>query len=250
MNELVKFIAQYDSDFPNRIKGASEEKITKLEKLAGTLPTLFREVLISMGEDHSNFTYAWNSYITIEELIDEYESNLELVNDGEGSIIPQNSVLIGWGNELLSESVVVKRDEEKFAKVFVGEFDEELLRDDDQEIRIIADSLYNFFFGAAFEIFTLQSFKKRKWFYKPIDQSANSNTKIEETLKFAKKWNFEKQIYSDTKNFCGLRKDSAIFIPLTSKENVNIMIGTQTQELIDIFANELEQLGFEEQEWS
>lgn len=52
MKELIDFVSRYDADFPRKIRGAGEEDLSRLEKLAGRkLPEAYREFLRHMGRN-------------------------------------------------------------------------------------------------------------------------------------------------------------------------------------------------------
>lgn len=55
IQELVSFISQYDPEFPRKIRGASQQEIEKLERLASRpMPAAYREFLANMGKDAGN----------------------------------------------------------------------------------------------------------------------------------------------------------------------------------------------------
>jgi len=52
IQELLAFISRYEPGFPQRIRGATEKEIEKLERLAGQpMPAAYREFLAAMGKD-------------------------------------------------------------------------------------------------------------------------------------------------------------------------------------------------------
>lgn len=58
MKELMDYIQTYDPGFPAKVQGASEEEITRLERLAGgSLPARYTDFLRSMGASMGDLQY-------------------------------------------------------------------------------------------------------------------------------------------------------------------------------------------------
>lgn len=89
MDELIRYIAQYDPAFPGTVRGASADEIARLEPLAGRpLPRSYRAFLATMGHGLGTFDpFPDGMVVSIEELISLYES--------EPPLYPERYLLIG-----------------------------------------------------------------------------------------------------------------------------------------------------------
>ncbi len=74
MEDLIRYVAQFDPQFPQRIRGASAQEIARLEQLVGfPLPLTYRAFLAAMGHDVGGLDLAPDGISRISDIIEYYQ---------------------------------------------------------------------------------------------------------------------------------------------------------------------------------
>lgn len=196
MKELLNYIAQYDSAFIGKIRGASDAAIARLEQLAGdALPPQYCEFLAVMGENTGGFEFSNDDAMSITEIMRFYEEKAR----GEADV-PANCVVIAWGGAGY---------EEQQLSLECGPPDRSrvLVSDHDRLVGLYADSFAALLFRRAFEQYPFMQQPCRGVYSLKTPQPL-----LPRAAALAATFDFRGQPCSDSIVFCGTRGDGLLIV--------------------------------------
>jgi len=226
MEHFIQYVSQFEPDFASRIRGASEEEIDTLERLAGLrLPPIYRTFLSRMGHASGGIDIAFEGTTRITEVIDYYQNS---VRTGKARV-PPNSLIIGIGSPP-TEDVALQLGSDRACPAF--------LASEGELLQLLADSLETLLFRVAFATFRMKLFHAGGTYR---NNSAARQRELADAV--AVEIGYQRQWFSDSIEFCGERRDSAIIINQYQHHGLAIRIraesDTEVESIGSVFAQRL-----------
>ncbi len=153
MEQLIRYVAQFDPQFPQRIRGASAQEIARLEQLVGfPLPPTYRAFLEAMGQDMGGLELFVQDTSCISDVIEYYQ---RWVLTGQIKL-PLNGIVF-WFPDLPHHDLMLQSGD--------GNSEPRVYQIEDGEMRgPYADSLEQLLFQRAFVKYLLSPLPYKRWY--------------------------------------------------------------------------------------
>jgi len=226
MENFIQYVSQFEPDFASTIRGACEEEINTFEGLAGLkLPAFYRSFLSRMGHDIGSMEIAYGRTTNITDVIDFYRN---LVLPGKEPL-PPDCLIVGIGSPP-DDDVALRVTSEADGPVFFAS--------EGELFQLYGDSLERLLFRAAFAIYRMKVFPDEGVY---LSRTAAPQRELADAV--AVEIGFQRQWFSDSIEFCGERRGSAIII---NQYQHNVMLiriraesKTEIESIGSVFAQRL-----------
>ncbi|HEY6350397.1 MAG TPA: hypothetical protein VI636_13400 [Candidatus Angelobacter sp.] len=243
-DELVRYVGEFDSGFPRRIRTANRGSIETLQGLAApnVLPEVYVAFLERMGADHGGLNIAIEGTTNIDDMIQSYWLARQNMAFAKGcslltDIISDNTLgLYQPAPESEPEVVVMGHD-------LAGTMDRRLP---------YAESLPKLLFRGTFNKYQRRTFQKSTAYTSP-DSSGWNRSHVPELEKLAAELGFSRQWFSDAFQYCGKRgMDATLSMEQFPERGVTLVISASCPEEIVRLAKPFQASvpGLEFSQWS
>jgi len=219
MEDLIVWVTHFDSGFPDRIQAASEEKIDRLEHLAGQkLPPTYRAFLRRFGEDHGGLNIAPDGTTKIDRVLQYYENGRKY---GDLALSP-GCFWIGSAQQSFRIGLMEKDPRFESEVVF--------LDIDDEVVGLYSESLPKLLFRTAFDKYRWREFAATAC-YSASFEEIGSRDRMKEVAGLAHSLDFRSLWFSDPHGFCGEKAgEAAISISQFNTSGMDVIISASSRE--------------------
>jgi hypothetical protein len=226
LDNLIKYVKEFNPDFDSQIEGASAAEIAALEEFAGRLPDSYRAFLGRMGHGEDGLDITFGGTTDITEITDHYK---KLIVTGIRQM-PSNCVLMGIGNFRV-EYIYLDASESPNPRVVFTE--------GGRVSQLYAETLEKLLFRIAFMKFRLKAFE-----FSAFCSGSNPQSLLNSAKGFAGKMGFAGLEFSDSVTFCGSKTGAAIAINQFEGDGIAVIVGasseTDAQNIAKLFADKFD----------
>lgn len=237
MDRFVAYLSQFDLGFAGRIRGASLQQISELERLVGrSLPEAYHSFLLTMGLQNGGISIAFEGTTEITDILDFYRS--EIAN---GQFIPpDDTLLIGVGAISIPNIALDLNQSKEPPVVFV---------DGDEIIGLYSESLEKLLFNTGFSQFRLKKFSQRVFVSGSYAQVGKQNaSSIARAI--ALEHGFQPMWFADRISFSAERMGAALQIVQFEQQGIGISIaGVERGEVARVVSAMSQHLNLGPAEW-
>lgn len=227
IEEIIEYIASFQTDFKTGIRGATEQEIGELETIIGkSIPNEYREYLAFMGHNNSDFSL-WYPYekSNISSIVQCYQDIYE-----ENYTPPDDCILI-CDNIYPSQMLGLRKSDNKPESVW-------LLEDGDYYLEICAKSFEALLWRRAFILYALKGFKHRRYWRLPKSKTPHKSVLLKEKLI---QLGIEFLWFSDEVAQCAQGAEIKVLIRSTPYHTDHIYLRIDSDELVSTLDSYLSQ---------
>lgn len=237
-NELVSYVAQFDSDFPGRIKGASRTSLETLQQLAAPniLPEVYVAFLDRMGADSGGLNITVEGTTNIDGVIQTYRNFAE------------EKLALGPGCFLIGR--VTSNPVGLYQPTAEAEPEVVFMESDGAVDGPYGESLPKLLFRKAFDKYRWRSFRKSAFFSCP-HVVGDRHIRVPELEKLATKLGFSRLWFSGAFQYCGeLGQEAAMSVSQFPQMGILLKISASSRREISRLAKPFKRAaGLRFREW-
>jgi hypothetical protein len=210
VEHLIRYIAQFDPHFPQRVRGAAAHDITLLEQLVRfPLPVTYRAFLAAMGPDVGGLELFVQGTSCISDVIDYYQ---RWVITNQIKVPPKGIVF--WFAALPDNDLMLQSCDGK-GEPRVYEIEEDTI------LGPYADSLEQLLFQRAFLKYRLNPLPYQRWYSKDKGMQ-----QLQQAATLAQDLGISIHPFSDSLTLCAETKDAALYFQCTPEQGeISLRLG-------------------------